>query len=74
MKVNIRLCFQLNEFAITPEDMVVGIGRYNRRFDTKTEVAFGDYKNYSELKAKINSIPYDGSGKCDSALFCALVI
>jgi len=43
--------------------MVVGVGRYNRRFDTDSEIGFGEYNTYEELKEKINAIPYDGSGE-----------
>ena len=43
--------------------MVVGVGRYNRRFDTDSEISFGDYKSYEELKEKISAMPYDGTGK-----------
>jgi len=53
----------LDQFVVGPDDMQVGVGRYNRRFDYHNEIHFGDYEDYNDLKKKINNIPYDGTGK-----------
>ena len=45
------------------DDMRVGVGRYNRRFDYDNEILFGDYRDYEDLKLKLRTMPYNGRGK-----------
>ncbi|XP_039257208.2 uncharacterized protein LOC120333884 [Styela clava] len=52
----------LDRFVIGKRDMRVGVLRYNKRVDRKSEIDMGDYRNLEDLKRKIRKIPYNGGG------------
>lgn len=53
----------LDNFVIGKDDMRVGVLRYNKRVDSKSEILMGDYKSPADLKEKIRKFPYNGWGR-----------
>nr|XP_002123557.1 uncharacterized protein LOC100182484 [Ciona intestinalis] len=52
----------LDKFVISPDDMRVGVARFNRHFDRDSEILIGNYSNISELRQKLRRMPYRGRG------------
>ncbi|XP_039256087.2 P-selectin-like [Styela clava] len=52
----------LKDFAISPEDLLVGAIRYNAVVDVKSEIKVGQYTTKQSTVDAILSLPYDGQG------------